>query len=170
MDGLRCFRAHAVETVKTLLRNLNVKLNIIPPKFTPTLQPLDVSGGVNGVFKAEMRSQWQKWMLEGEKEYTPKGYRKRPSWEKVLEFTSDSLKKVAENIDVVKKSFVLCGIAPLGTFVQFNSLNARLRGILDNDQGMHLADDEANVLDDNDDDPFELETDTEDEEEVLDGE
>ena len=50
---------------------------------------------------------------------------------KVLQCTDED----AENTDVVKKSFLLCGIAPLGKLVSFEC--NRHRGILDSSGDLH---------------------------------
>ncbi|MEM7284568.1 MAG: hypothetical protein AAF438_23465, partial [Pseudomonadota bacterium] len=53
---------------------------IIPPSQTSTMQPNDV--GINGPFKVLLRKVWNDWFEKGEKEFTDRGNRKRPSWER----------------------------------------------------------------------------------------
>ena len=69
--------SHTHESVKRGLDSMKIKYKYIPAKTISYLQPLDDS--VNGPFKAAMRYEWNKWYETGSQEFTPKGYRKRPS-------------------------------------------------------------------------------------------
>ena len=48
------------------------------------LQPLDIS--VNRSFKAKIREQWEKWMVEGIHTYTATGKMRRASYSEVCEW------------------------------------------------------------------------------------
>jgi len=96
-------KSHNTDIVIKALKALNVATKIIPPKTTPHLQPLDVSGGVNGPFKAKLREEWQDWLVNGKKEYTPAGNRKKPSYEKILQMVSNAVTSIHES--TITRSF-----------------------------------------------------------------
>ena len=102
--------SHTHESVKRELDSMKIKYKYIPAKTTSYLQPLDVS--VNGPCKAVMRYEWNKWYETGQQEFTPKGYRKRPSNEQILQMVSNGLKAI--KTEVIKNSFEVCGIASHG--------------------------------------------------------
>ena len=105
------------------LDSMKINYKYISDKTTSYLQPLDVS--VNGPFKAAMRYEWNKWYETGPQEFTPKGYRKRPSYEQILQMVSNGLKVI--KTEVIKNSFEVCGIAPHGKKVPVQHLTCRLR-------------------------------------------
>lgn len=139
--------SHTQESVKKELQSLSIKKKYIPGKTTSYLQPLDVS--VNGPFKTAMRTEWNKWYEEGPKEFTPKGYRKRPSYECLLVMVSNALATIKS--DVIKRSFEACGIAPFGQKVQVEHLNGRLRGVLGYQEGVEDLDSDSDNLESSDD-------------------
>ena len=102
--------SHTHESVKRELDSMKIKYKYIPAKTTSYLQPLDVS--VNGPCKAAMQYEWNKQYETGQQEFTPKGYRKRPSNEQILQMVSNGLKAI--KTEVIKNSFEVCGIAPHG--------------------------------------------------------
>ncbi len=114
------------EVLEQLKKATNTYLVLIPPKMMSFLQPLDVS--INYPFKLELRRLWNIWLRDGSKEYTPKGYRKRPSYQEVINMVSlamDSLKR-----DVIKRSFLCCGICEKGQNVPLAQLNKNLQMVL----------------------------------------
>lgn len=140
-----CFGSHKKESVLSELRKLNCEVLFIPPKTTCYLQPLDM--GVNSSFKSFLRSEWCKWMAEGTKEFTAKGYRKRPSWEDVLKMVSTALDKIESKS--ITNSFECCGISPGGGEVQRSCLNSNLRSILSGSNSEHNANEDVSNLDGN---------------------
>ena len=142
--------SHKDEQVVAACRRMNTEIKLIPAKTTSFLQPLDV--GINSPFKAAMRREWSHWYEHGEKEYTAKGYRKRPSYTQLLNFVSNSIKEI--NRETVQRSFKVCGVAANGDGVEPKHLNSRLRAALDLDQGL--------VEDGGEDSPFELDSSSDD--------
>ncbi len=142
-------KSHLADSVIERLKNLNVKVKPIPPKMTSFLQPLDVSGGPNGVFKRNLRHQWQDWFENGPKEYTPKGNRRRPSYGAILQMVSDAVAALGETI--IKQSFELCSITALAASQPVSYLNARLRGILGYEEGLDIEDSDDPFSDQSDD-------------------
>ena len=146
-------RSHYVETVITKLKSYNIKTKLVPPKTTPYLQPLDVTGGPNKVFKHLMRGEWQDWLHNEIPEYTQAGNRRRPSYQHLINMVSRSI--IALNVEVIRRAFELCGVAARGAHVQQGALNHRLCGVLGN-EGLdirHESDEDDND-DDDSDDPF----------------
>ena len=122
------FGSHKDESVLQLLKKNNYDPIIIPPRTTSFLQPLDVL--INAPFKAYMKQEWEHWQLNGVKEYTIGGYRKKPSWNLILQFISNSLLRLSE--DTISKSFHLCGIKDGKVNLDYNNLNEKLISILNN--------------------------------------
>ena len=92
------YGSHKKENVLLELKKLNTVVKFIHSKTTHYLQLLDV--GVNSSFKAALKNEWQKWMCNGPKEFTSKGYHRRPNWDTILSFVSNaisSIKKVNNN-------------------------------------------------------------------------
>ena len=120
------FGSHKVESVKQALKQMRAKAELIPPGTTSYLQPLDVA--VNAAFKNHLRQEWEKWLSEGEKEYTSKGYRKRPSWQQVVDFVTSATRSL--NRQSFTRAFQCCGIGAKGVSVPEQQLNTRLRQVL----------------------------------------
>jgi len=94
MDSYGC---HLKDEVKSeLKKTCNTELLPIPPKTTSYLQPLDVS--INFPFKTALRAAWSDWFETGPKEYTEKGYRKRPSYQNLVEFVAQLLEKFLQTL------------------------------------------------------------------------
>ena len=81
-----------------------------------------------------MKSEWNAWFETGPREFTPKGYRKRPSYEQILEMVSKAVRSIRR--EVIVNSFEVCGIAPHGKKVPVEHLNGRLRGVLGYKEGI----------------------------------
>ena len=110
-------RVHFTQSVEDACRAINFRCQVILPKFTPLLQPLDVSGGINEPFKQKLNEQWQDWFEQAQPEYTPSGHRKRPSYEVVLGFVSAAIDQLSKRPDVIKRLFRSCGIESEGGVV-----------------------------------------------------
>lgn len=123
---LDSYGPHCSDELSTILRKFNVDRHLIPPRLTFCLQPNDV--GINLPFKAGMRREWQEWALNGPKEFTPKGYRKRPSYDAIVQMVSRALLSVRP--ETVMNAFTACGVAAGGQAVATNSLNSHLRRVL----------------------------------------
>ncbi|CAI7802843.1 unnamed protein product [Closterium sp. NIES-53] len=88
MVVLDSYRGHLTDVVKEKFRELNCVPAIIPSGCTAEVQPLDVS--INKSFKASVRQQYQKWFQEEGQE---------------------QLTKAAVPADLIKRSFLTCGIS-----------------------------------------------------------
>jgi hypothetical protein len=123
---LDTYKSHYTDKVMESFRNSRIETVLIPPKTTSFLQPLDVL--INSSFKAELKRKWQEWLANGPKEYTNKGYRRRPSWEYILNAIADALKQITP--EMASKAFRLCGTE--GAFNENNTsrLNNKLQDIL----------------------------------------
>ena len=84
---LDSFSAHKTEVVKKRFHE-KTNITIILGGLTSKLQPLDVS--LNKPFKAKVRNQYNHWMSEAIKEYTPSGKIKRPSYSLVATWIKES--------------------------------------------------------------------------------
>ena len=134
--------SHTQESIKNELEKMKVKQKFIPAKATSYRQPLDV--GINGPFKIALREEWNFWFEHGSKEFTPKRYRKKPSYDYILKMVSSALKKITP--DIIKRSFEACWVKPNGQKLEAECLNGRLRGILGYHEGLEEIVEEEEVL------------------------
>ena len=124
---------HLKEEVFECLRTLcGTKVAVIPPKMTSMLQPLDVA--LNSPFKAALRQAWMDWLINGPKEMTSKGYRRRPSYQSLVDMVSQSVRSLSQ--ESIKKSFRVCGIAAEGEEVPETELHGRLKQMLTESERM----------------------------------
>lgn len=122
--------AHRVPAVKQLLLNeYRTDYAVIPGGCTSLIQPCDVSW--NRPFKDAFRECYDAWLFDGPVSLTPKGNRRPPEREKILQWIKDAWAAVSTK--VVQYSFLKCGISCA----------------MDGSQDHLLAED------DDDDDPFE---------------
>lgn len=114
------FASHKTDKVKEKLENLDVSYKLIPPQTTHYHQPLDVL--IMSVFKAAMRNEYENWISNSPAIYTAKGNRKSPSHSTIIQFISNSLKKI--HSDTIVKSFHICGISSSGEIpvCEFNEM------------------------------------------------
>lgn len=122
------YKAHLKPEVINFLKNkCKTVVLAIPPKTTSYLQPLDVS--INHPFKNAMRSAWTEWFSESTPEYTNKGYRKKPTYQNIVDFVDSAIKKISP--EIIQRSFECCGIAEYSEEIEEGRLNARLRNVLE---------------------------------------
>ncbi|KAG8237941.1 hypothetical protein J437_LFUL017315 [Ladona fulva] len=84
-------RAHLVPEVKKLIQKYS-KLAITPGGLMKKLRPLDLK--VNKSSKSKLRAKWEEWMIAGVHEYTNSGKMKRPSYEEIYKWISESWNSV----------------------------------------------------------------------------
>ena len=121
------YGSHIKEEVsKSLRSHCAIKVVVIPPKMTSVLQHLDIL--LNSSFKAALRSDWLDWLINGPKEMTAKKYRRRPSYQAVLDMVLKAVHSLSP--ESIRKSFRVCGIATEGEKVPENELNKRLKQLL----------------------------------------
>lgn len=70
---------------------------------------LEVSGGVSGPFNAKLTEEWQDWLVNVKRLYTPAGNRKKPYYEQVLQMVSNAVTSIYESM--ITHSFNVCRIA-----------------------------------------------------------
>ena len=125
------------------------------------LQPLDVA--LNSPFKAALRQAWIDWLINGPKEITNKGYRRRPSYQSLVDMVSQSVRSLSQ--ESIKKSFRVCGIAAEGKEVPETELHGRLKQMLTESERMLPNPEGSNVeiiID------FELEKESDSDNDVMD--
>ena len=120
------FSVHKKTEILEMFERQNTMVKFIPPKTTAYLQPLDVA--VNAQFKSALRSEWGRWFEHGEKEYTAKGYRKRPSYQQIINFVSNATAALKK--ESLIRSFECCGIAANGEKISETVLHSRLQDVI----------------------------------------
>lgn len=101
------FRSHLTENVKKHLQRSNTATAVIPGGLTSVLQPLDVC--LNKPFKDNIRSEWNKWMVAGEKSFTKGGNMRAPTLKVLCDFVIKSWDAI--RVETVIKSFKKCGLS-----------------------------------------------------------
>ena len=102
-------RAQQTANVKMLLQNKSTLLINAPPGCTSRVQPLDVS--INKPFKHVIREQFEKHLSENLHLYTEN---KLPVSERrvlTTKWVVEGWEKVSRNKEMIKRSFVKCGIS-----------------------------------------------------------
>ena len=102
------YRCHIMDSVKSIIKHrTNSEVSIIPAGLTKQLQPADISW--NKPFKEAYRKLYDEWMATGEKSFTPAGNMRAPSKPLVVQWVKTAWDAVG--VDVIKKSFIVSGIA-----------------------------------------------------------
>ena len=102
------YRCHVMSNVAShVTKATNTDISAIPGGLTSQLQPADVSW--NKPFKQAYKAQYNEWMVSGEKSYTAAGNVRPPDKTLCLNWVKEAWKSVTT--DVIKKSFVACGIS-----------------------------------------------------------
>uniref|UniRef100_A0A914WZJ4 DDE-1 domain-containing protein n=1 Tax=Plectus sambesii TaxID=2011161 RepID=A0A914WZJ4_9BILA len=143
-----CHRSHKRDDVVKHLKNkYKSKMVLIPAKMTYMAQPLDVS--INAPFKSALKNEWAAWLRDTPPLYTPSGYRKRPSYQEIIDMVS--LATDAIQMTAISRAFETCGIAPNGQEVPTALLNERLRDALSCEESVIGLREELSELNDDDD-------------------
>ena len=101
------FQAHLVDSVKQAVRQTNTDIAVIPGGLTNILQPLDVS--LNKPFKDRLREQWNNWIIEGQKSFTPAGNMRAALLPTVCSWVLDAWHSLPA--EMVARSFKKCSIS-----------------------------------------------------------
>jgi len=135
---LDSFEGHKTESVKCKFQEHNCNMMIIPGGLTSIVQPLDVC--LNKPFKDRMREKWRLWMANEEFSLTKGGNLRKPSYKIICEWIIQAWKEIPT--EMVKKSFLKCGIS--------NEMNGQQDNLLYESDDDNLDDDEEMVENNND--------------------
>ncbi|GFX21239.1 pogo transposable element with KRAB domain [Trichonephila clavipes] len=100
------FRSHLTDNTKKIAK-CNTDIAVIPGRLTSLVQPLDVC--INNRFKQNLKRQWNKWMLEGEKSFTKGDQMHHANLEIVCEWIIKAWNE--SKPDLIQKSFKKCSIS-----------------------------------------------------------
>ena len=103
------FTAHESEELLKEAKSRNVDIIIIPGGCTSKIQPVDVC--LNRPFKCIMRHKWKEYMEEQVEKDPGLSKLVTPSKEIVCQRISAGLDYLRTNKEMVKKSFLVCGIS-----------------------------------------------------------
>lgn len=92
---------HRTDEAKLKFSSGGTLIAMIPGGLTKKLQVLDIS--VNKSFKAYLRQHWEKWMINGVKEYTKNGNLKKASCEEICRWISEAWRAVPSS--AIKNGF-----------------------------------------------------------------
>jgi len=99
------FQAHLLDSVKWAVRQTNTDIAVIPGGLASILQPRDVS--LNKPFEDRLHEQWNNWMIEGQKSFTPTGNTRAASLATLRLWVLDSWRSLP--VKMVAWSFKKCG-------------------------------------------------------------
>ena len=105
-----------MDSVKKCLRKANAKLAVIPGGCTSVLQPLDVS--VNKPFKGWLCTSWSTYIqgvserVRSEQEASVQAKIRPPTKQQIVDWIGSALEKLRGKPNLIRKSFVVTGIAP----------------------------------------------------------
>ena len=120
-------RAQQTANVKKLLQNKSTLLINVPPDCTSQVQPLEVS--INKPFKHAIRKQFEKHLSENLLLYTENKLLVSEKRVLTTKWVAEGWGKVLRNKEIIKKSFVKCGISQNLDETEDNDIN--IEGIPD---------------------------------------
>ena len=145
------YKCHIMDSVKKEVRQTGTDVSVIPGGLTSHLQPADVSW--NKPFKEAYRTKYDEWLLSGEKSYTPSGNMRAPDKLLCLQWVKEAWNSISE--EVVKKSFVACGISVEVDGSEDGKIHCLKECGIASDAAPLIADQTRNLHDtDEDNDPF----------------
>ena len=103
------FSGHMTEEVAEELQKKNISVAVIPGGCTSKIQPLDVS--LNKPFKSSCRSQWVEYLQQSIAQQEPGECIKTASKQQVLDWVVQSNKDLDSKKELIRKSFLVCGIS-----------------------------------------------------------
>ena len=86
------------------MKDIGIKSTLVPAGFTSELQPLDVS--VNKPIKDILKTEWQKWFDCPNPVFTKAGNRQRPSYQDLLDMTSQVYQSIKAKPELIAKVFI----------------------------------------------------------------
>ena len=143
------FTGHMTEDVAEELQKNNISVAVIPGGCTSKIQPLDVS--LIKPFKTICRSQWVEYMQQ-EVAKQQSGERLKPaSKQQVVDWVVQSNKLLDEKKEIIRKSFLVCGIS--------NALDGSQNNLIRcakelSDMSIAYGDEESAQSESESDDPF----------------
>ena len=105
---LDSFRVHLTEETKKLLKSYNTDIVFIPGGCTSKIQPVDVT--INKPFKSLLRESWCDYMQDKVKEESSDRIQ-APSKQIVLDWVVSGWRKLKNEKEMIKHSFLACGIS-----------------------------------------------------------
>lgn len=135
------------------LNTEGLEVKKIPSGTTSVLQPPDVS--VNKPFKNGIRKKWDKWICDGEREFTKNGNRRKASYELVCRWVSEVWKEISPELLI--KSFEASGLTLNPDGSEDNRMSSRLQAIVEN-----RMDDDVLIEESSEEEPIANESDCED--------
>lgn len=103
------FQAHLVDSVKRAARQKKNDIAVILGRLTSILQLLEIF--LNKPFKDRLCEQWDNWMIEGQKSFTPAENVRAASLPAVCSWVLDTWHSISAKM--VAQSFKKCGISNL---------------------------------------------------------
>ena len=126
---LDSYGAHCTQAVLDKMASINLTCAIIPGGTTDILQPLDVS--INKPLKAVYMDAWNEWFIdESQAVYTKSGNRQKPPYAKLVEMTMGAIHYVESKPEMIKRSFLTCGVSASSFFSASFTIHTRLHFVL----------------------------------------
>ena len=137
------YKPHRATDTGSLIRSLDTDLVFIPAGCTSIYLPMDVS--VNASFKKKIIDFWVEWRRQPAAR-TAAGNLKQPTQQHVINWISTSWEELA--YDIIKKSFLRCGISNALDGSQDDEIHTEIPAELDDEEPEDLQDsDDVDALD-----------------------